>query len=197
MPQAPTKEKIYAEAKTGFENLKNRVTPDTKRMAGALLAAVLTPSALSLVDDQETSISGGLLSGLIGTAGVGGGGYLGYKSSRLSDEGKDALVKSVLKDLKTKSQEVAAREGAAAGIDYFGKAKADLLEILDPVDPGRSPQFNAVMRREVPEVGDMIADLNLLQRSPREIRGMTRGAALGALAAALPSYLALRSGEVE
>ena len=192
-----TKEKLIAEAKTGFENLKSRITPDTKRMAGALLAAAMTPAALSLVDDQETSISGGALSGLIGAGGVIGGGYMGYKSSRLDDKGKDALVKKALVDLKAKSQEVAAREGPAAGIDYFGKAKAQLLEIINPVDPGRSKQFNAVARHKIPDVGGIIADLDLLQKSPREIRGMTRGAALGALAAALPSYLALRSGEVE
>lgn len=186
-----------AAAGTAFQNLREKTSPETKRMAGALLAAFAAPSLLGLIDNQDQGMINELGSGAVSAAGSLAGGYLGYKQSHLANEEiKDAFVREAVKDLKTKSQIIAAEQGAAAGIEYFSNAKRQLLQDIGQLDPKRANAFNNSVRKNVPEIGDMIADLDLLRKSPREIQGMTRGAALGAVAAALPAYLALRGGDM-
>lgn len=182
---------------TAFTSLREKTSPATKRMAGALLAAVATPSVLAALDNQDETVTQAIGSGLITAGGAVGGGYVGYRSNHFAnDNAKEAFVRDALTDLKVKSQQIAAEAGPAAGVEYFAKAKGQLMQSLEGIDPKRANVFNKSMR-EIPELGDIVADLDLLRKTPREVAGMTRGAALGSLAAALPAYLAMRGGEKE
>lgn len=186
-----------AAAGTAFTNLKEKTSPETKRMAGVLLAALMLPSVGSAVDNQDEGLSNYLASAALTGAGTIGGGYLGYRQGHLpTDLAKEAYARDAIKDLKAKSQLIAAQEGPAAGVKYFAEAKQQMLQEIEGIDPKRANAFNNAAR-QIPEFGDIVADLDLLRKTPREVSGMTRGAALGALASALPAYLALRGGEIE
>jgi len=182
---------------TAFSNLKEKTSPATKRMAGALLAAVVTPSVLAAVDNQDEGLSNSIISGGLTLGGTAAGGILGYQSGHFAtDSAKEAFVRDTIKDMKVKSQQIAAEAGPAAGVEYFANAKKQLMQSVEGIDPKRANVFNNSMR-QFPEFGEMIADLDLLRKTPREVAGMTRGAALGSLAAVLPAYLAMRGGEIE
>lgn len=184
------KQRVYAAAGTGFDELRNRLDPNTKRMAGAALAAYLSPGILATFDDQKTGI-GQILAGtaIMGT-GVGVGGILGNRSVRIED--KDEYVRQAMSNLKAKGKELAKKVGPEAARDFIALEKEKLIKDISPIAPNQAKAFNIAAKSMGNE---MISDLDLLNRSPREIRGTTRGVLLGTLASALPAYLAMRGGE--
>lgn len=186
-----------AAAGTAYSNLNEKISPGTKRMAGLALAGILTPTVLSVLDNQEENFGQQMASGILTSVGVGAGGILGYNNGHFkTDAIKEAFVRESVSKLKTESQQVAANEGPAAGIKYFADGKRKLLQDIEAIDPKRAAAFNSSVR-QIPELGDMIAGLDLPHKTPREVSRMTAGAALGAIASALPAYLAVRGGEIE
>lgn len=151
------------------ERLRERLGPGPNRMAGAAMAATLAPGVVALMDDQETNILGYLASGAIGLGGLGAGMHVGYQQS----QDVDAYIKAGVADLKKQSVEIAKKEGPAAAAQWFGEAKQQLMNEVNPI---------------MPQAG--------LHRSPREVRSTVRGAMIGSALAAVPAYLAMRNGQV-
>lgn len=168
------------------DNLVNRSLPNTGRMAGAALAAGAIPGLVSMVDDQETNVFGTAASGLIGGGGIALGGMIGYGNSHLGDDAKEAFIRQETNKLKVQAQQNRAVSGPTAAADDFGYAKTRLLESVEPISP-----------REGKVLGKRSDAAKILNMTPREIRGMSKGAMLGAIASALPAYLAMRNGDVE
>ena len=148
------------------------------------------------IRDRDENLGGSLASGLTSLGGVVGGGYLGLGDADTEQITDEFRVKDEINNLKRESQEIMKREGPAAGAEYFARGKEKILEYIEPMDAGRGSAFNSYMR-EIPEIGPMIADLNIADRSPRHMRHMSQGAMLGALASAPFAYQALRGGEIE
>ena len=47
------------------------------------------------------------------------------------------------------------------------------------------------------DITEPIAELDLANKTPRQLRGLSRGAAIGAAASAIPAYLLMRGGDSE
>ena len=190
------KARTNAVGSTALNNLLSKTDANTKRMAGAALLAGLSPGTISWMDDQETSLMGNTISGLLGVGGIGLGGYLGHRAGTIAPENREQFIRDNIDILKAESKTIGREQDAAAAVQYFADKKRELLNDISPIDAKRALQFNA-MAKQFPEFGEMIADLNLLEKTPRQVRNMSRGAALGALATAIPAYLAMRNGPVE
>ena len=139
---------------------------------------------------------GSVLSGGLAAGAIGAGGYLGYKNAHIHPDQKDDFISNEVSRLKGESK-IAARDiGPQAAVEQFAREKQAMLESIDPIDSKRAGSINGFFR-SMPEVGPMIADMDLGNKAPRDLRGMSRGALVGALASILPAYLALRNGDVE
>lgn len=184
-----------AAGKTAMDSIGRKISPKTKRMAGVALGAALTPSVMMMLDNQEESFMDQLISGAITAGGIGVGGYMGMQGGALGEAETEAYINDGLDQLKTEAKEVAKTKGPAAGVEHYAKGKELLMEYVKPIDPNRSGAFNNYMR-EIPEFGPMIADLNIPSRTPRQMKHLSRGAMLGALASAPLAYQALRGGEI-
>lgn len=189
MSNTDNAERAKAVSNTAFGNLNKKVDKNTKRMAGVALGAMLVPSTIGLFDDNETSFGESAISGGIGLAGVGLGGYMGYKNSTIKPDEMDAFVRDELNKYKTEAS-IISRKDPSAGVEHFALRKGQLMEDISAIDPQRAKVFNQTLRK-VPDLGEMVADLDLLNKTPRQVRGITRGAMLGALASAIPAYLAM------
>lgn len=188
------KQRVYAAARTGFDQLRDRLDPNTKRMAGAALIGYLAPGTLAAIDNQETGfneLAGGSL--ILGT-GIGAGAVLGNKNVRIAD--KDEYVRQAMSDLKAKGKELAKKVGPEAARDFIALEKEKLMKDISPIAPRQAQAFN-MAAKSMGIGGDILSDLDLLNRTPRQIRGTTRGMFLGTLATALPAYLAMRGGEID
>ena len=188
-------QRVEANGQTAWDNINRKMAPGTKRMAGVALGAFLTPSVLAMLDNQEESTLDSFGAGLTASAGLGAGGIMGYLQAGDEAVNDELMVENKLRDLKVESQEIAKRDGPAAGVEYFAKGKQELLDYIAPMDADRSDVFNEYMRSK--PMGGMVADLNIPEMSPRQAKYTTRGAMLGALAAAVPSYNLMRGGEIE
>lgn len=184
-----------AGARTAFNNLREKTDLPTKRMAGATLAAILAPSVIGALDDEEgfSTASGSVL----GVLGATTGGYIGFKNAHsklATEELKDAIISEAMAGIKIEGKKIAAETGnAQEGINHMARRKAQLIEEISPIDPTRAATFNNWLR-DKPFIDDL-AGIDLLNRSPREVRGMTKGALLGALTAMVPAYFLTRAGE--
>lgn len=188
--------KWAAEGNTGMELLNRAIGSNTKRMAGAALVATFGPAALALIDDQQTDFVDSLLAGGIGATGLLGGGYIGYRQGVMPEDMRDEYIRSEVAQLKKASREIAKTEGVQASVDKFARGKQAAIEDISGMASKYNNQINSKFR-QIPEIGQNIADLNLGNRTPREVRGMARGALIGSLAALVPGYLTMRSGPVE
>lgn len=185
-----------ATSQTALNNLLDKTDIHTKRMAGMMLLAALAPGTIAMVDDQETSMLGNVVSGLTSTTGLGLGGYIGHRANTVSPEMRDEFIRENIDVFKDESKKIGRSQGASEAVQYFADKKRELLNDISPIDIKRAKAFNS-MARQFPEFGEMIADLNILDKTPRQVRGMTRGAGIGALLTAAPAYLALRNGQIE
>ena len=193
---ADAKARRAANATTGLGNLNKKIDVNTKRMAGAALAAALLPGVGSWIDDQETNFVGSLASGTIGLGGIAGGGYLGYKNAHIGEGQRNDFISDEIARLKGESKIAAKDIGPQAAVEQFAREKQAMLESIDPIDPKRARDINNVIRG-FPEMGPIIAEMDIPNKSPRDIRGISKGALIGALVSMVPAYLALRSGDVE
>lgn len=186
------KQRVYAAINASFAEVNENLGDDSKRMAGAALGSLLIPSTLGMLDNQEEDwVSQYLLSpGILGV-GTAAGGAIGYNQAHLSDKEKEAYADQALKDLKTKSKARAKEVGPKQAVDEYGYAKATMLDDISPIGPKYGKVFNKATKG-IPVVGD----IDLPNRTPREMRGMTRGALIGALASIAPAYAVLRGGEL-
>lgn len=190
------RQRLNAAVKASFDEVRNNVGDDSKRMAGAALAAVMAPTALAAIDNQEEDILAQLIaSPVIAVGGTAAGGLIGYHQAHLKDEDKDTYTRNGVKALKETSKERAREVGPQQAIEEFANAKADLLKDISPVGPKHGQLFNKVVG-SMPEYGPMLRDIDIPNRTRRELRGMTRGALIGALASIAPAYGVLRGGEL-
>ena len=192
MAHSAQQQRANARSQTAFENLRNKTDLNTKRMAGVALAAMVAPSLVSMFDGNEDNIMSDLMMGGIGTAGIAGGGYLGYRNVNIKPEDLDAFKRDEISRIKTEVRDLGKTDPAAA-VEQFARMKGEMLDDVSPIDPTRAKAFNQ-------ELGNIIGrgpanDADLLNRTPRQLRGVSKGVALGALAAALPAYLASRNSE--
>lgn len=196
MINADDKARFRQNSDTGLGIINKKIDIQTKRMAGAALLAVLGPSALALLDDQQSDFGGSAIAGIIGATGLLGGGYIGYRGGVMPEDERDTYIRSEVSQLKKASKELAKKEGVQASVNEFARSKQALIDDIS----GMAPQYNDLINarlRQIPELGSMAADLNLGNRTPREVKGMTKGALIGALGALVPGYIALRNGPVE
>ena len=194
--QEDQKARYKAAAHTAMGNLNQRIDTNTKRMAGAALATAVLPGAMSWVDDQETSILGFLASGALSTAGIAGGGYLGYRNAHVPEDTRDQFIRNEVDKLKAASKVAAKDIGPEAAVEQFARDKQMLLEDIASIDPKRAAVINRELNR-IPEIGPILKEMDLGNKSPRDVRGIGRGALTGAALSLIPAYLALRNGEVE
>lgn len=181
---------------TGLELLNSKIDAQTRRMAGAALVAALGPSVLALMDDQQSDFGGSTVAGILGAAGLLGGGYIGYRSGVMPEDERDNYIRNKVSELKKASKELARKEGVQESVNAFAKGKQALIDDIS----GMAPQYNDLINarlHQMPEFGTMAAEMNLGNRTPREVRGMARGALIGSLGALVPGYLALRNGPIE
>lgn len=191
--QEANRKRVFANARTGFDQLRDRLDPNTKRMAGAALAAYLAPLTAASFDDQETGMMQSLAGGVILGGGMVGGAILGERNVSIDD--KDEYVRQAMSELKKKGRELAKEVGPEAARDFIALEKEKLMKDISPIAPRQAKAFN--MAAKAVGGGGIFEDLDLLNRSPRQIRGTTRGVLLGTLATALPAYLAMRGGEID
>ena len=191
-----TQARYQAAADTALGNLNQRIGLNTKRMAGGAIAAGLAPGLLSYIDDQDTNLAGFTGSGVLTVAGIGAGGYLGYRHSHVNEALRDELIRSEIDKLKAKSKQAAKQIGPQEAVEQFARNKQALLEDLSPIDAQRAPIINRELGK-IPEVGMILKDMDIGNKTPRDMRGMSRGALLGGLISLIPAYLALRNGEIE
>ena len=192
MAPSADQQRANARSQTAFQNLRSKTDANTKRMAGVALAAMVAPSVVSMFDGNEDNIMSDLMMGSIGTVGIAGGGYLGYRNVNIKPEDLDAFKRDEISRIKTEVRDLGKTDPAAA-VEQFARMKGEMLDDVSPIDPTRAKAFNQ-------ELGNIIGrgaanDADLLNRTPRQLRGVSKGAALGALAAALPAYLASRNSE--
>ena len=191
----PNQQAADSVSRAAFDTFSSRLDPNTKRMAGAALAAMMTPGMLSAVDNQEESLLGQFGSGAVTLGGTALGAAVGLDDGRLSDEMKELYIETEIDELKRKSKNIAREKGAQAGAEYFGKAKQKLLESVEPIlNPVQAKNLNYFFARH--GFGELNT-LGLGSMTPRELRYMGRGAGLGALASIPLAYQALRGGEIE
>lgn len=192
MAHSAQQQRANAASQTAFENLRNKTDLNTKRMAGVALAAMVAPSLVSMFDGNEDNIMSDLMMGGIGTLGVAGGGYLGYRNVNIKPEDLDAFKRDEISRIKKEVKDLGKTDPAAA-VSQFSRMKGEMLDDISPIDPTRAKTFNQELSNII---GRHAAnDADLLNRTPRQLRGVSKGAALGALAAALPAYLASRNSE--
>ena len=196
MEQTAQQARYRANADTALGNLNQKIGLNTKRMAGAAFAGAVLPGTLALIDNQESDFLGNALSGSLSVAGIGAGGYLGYKNAHVAEDAKDDFLKAEIKNLKDKSKAAAKIIGPQAAVEQFAREKQALLEDLAPIDPKRAAIINRELGR-IPELGMILKDMDLGNKAPRDVRGIAKGALIGALASIAPAYLALRGGEIE
>lgn len=185
-----------AAASTAFGNINRKIDANTKRMAGSALIAGLLPSFAMYGDDQETNLAGFLASGAITSAGLGLGGYYGYKNSHINDADKYEFIRNEISKLKNDSKALARDIGPQAAVEQFARDKQLMLDDIDPIDSKRAVFINKQLE-SMPDVGPLLAKMDIGNKSPRDIRGMTRGALIGGLASVIPAYLAVRNGDIE
>ena len=186
-PYEAAKAASNAAFRTGAENLWNKTDRMTHRMAGGALAAALLPGIMSSLDNQEENLGQQLVAGGTIAGGIGIGQLIERSLDNMSpDEIKD-FINMEVGELKRKSKETMRTKGVQVANDEFGKAKQRLLDDFEPVDA-------QVGRRKVFENR---TGFDLLGQTPRNLRSMTRGSLLGALAVAPLAYGALRGGEIE
>jgi hypothetical protein len=188
-----TRERVKAASATAFGNLRSKTDANTKRMAGAALAAVLAPSAIGMVDGRDSDFISDFAGGGLSVAATGLGGYLGYQQGTIPADGMDAFIDNELATYKAEAKEIA-RTSPQEGVEHFAAKKQQLLADIAPIDPKRAQALNATLR-QMPEFGGMLADLDIANKSPRQVRGLSKGAAIGAVASALPAYLLMRGEE--
>lgn len=188
-----SKERVKAASATAFGNLRSKTDVNTKRMAGAALLASLGPSVLSWVDGEDSTFVNDLLSASLSVGATGAGGYLGYQQSTIPVDGMDEFIDNKLAIYKAEAKEMA-RTNPQEGVEHFAAKKQQLLADIAPIDPKRAQALNATLR-QMPEFGGMLADLDIANKTPRQVRGLSRGAAIGAVASAIPAYLLMRQGE--
>lgn len=188
-----SKERVKAASATAFGNLRSKTDVNTKRMAGAALAAVLAPSAIGMLDGRDSDFVSDFASGGLSVAATGLGGYLGYQQGTIPADGMDAFIDNELATYKAEAKEIA-RVSPQEGVEHFAAKKQQLLADIAPIDPKRAQALNATLR-QMPEFGGMLADLDIANKTPRQVRGLSRGAAIGAVASAIPAYLLMRGEE--
>lgn len=172
---------------TGTQNLFNRTDRMTHRMAGGALAAALLPGLMSSVDNQEENIAQQLLSAGITVGGASLGTVIDRDHNYMSPEQIDEYIKDEIVELKRKSKENMKTKGVEEANAEFARAKQKLYEDFQPVDSQKG-------RREVFR---KVTGADLLSQTPRNLRSLSRGALLGAIAAAPLAYGVLRGGEIE
>lgn len=147
-----------------------------KRKAGALLAAYLAPTILSLVDNQEESTYNQLI-GAPATVLAGGiaGGYLARATGNVNEEAKAQALRNIVTELKKEAKGMRDKDGPQAANEFFGHEKAKRTQAYED-------QFKK------------IPGLNL---SPRDIRRGQTGSLIGAAIATPLAYSMLRDGEIE
>ena len=187
-----SKERVKAASATAFGNLRSKTDVNTKRMAGAALAAALAPSVVGMVDGRDSNFVSDFIGGGLSVGATGLGGYLGYQQGTIPADGMEAFIDNELATYKAEAKEIS-KTNPQAGVEHFAERKQQLLADIAPIDPKRSPALNATLR-QMPEFGGMLADLDIANKTPRQLRGLSRGAAIGAAASAIPAYL-LMSGE--
>ena len=149
--------------------------PETTRYAGAALGLGMIPTIGSIADNQYEGILNEAAAAAILAGGMYGGGYLGRQSSMMSPDEQESYIRSEVNKIKNKAAEMG---DPIKGADYYGHAKQKVMDDFEP------------FMRGAPET-------HPFSSPKRQIRGTMRGAMLGTLAAALPSYLAMRGGEIE
>ena len=182
-----TKQRAQAQSATAFGNLRDKTDLATKRMAGAALLAAFGPSILTMVDGEENTMVGDILGGGASVAGIGLGGYLGYRDSTIPAEQLDQYKRSQMSEFKKEVKELMKTNPEKAR-DKLAALKNTMLNDLEPIDPKRAPALNH-MFRSLGEIGEPIADMDLANKTPRQLRGMSKGALIGAAASAIPAYL--------
>tara|TARA_R110002012_G_scaffold50126_2_gene129833 strand:- start:3812 stop:4372 length:561 start_codon:yes stop_codon:yes gene_type:complete len=179
--------RVRAAFKTGSQNLWNRTDRMTHRMAGGALAAALLPTGLSMVDNQEENLAQVLIAGGLTGGGMAIGQIIEETLDQMSPEEIEEFIQMEVGELKRKSRQDMKTKGVQQANEEFGRAKQKLYEDFEPVDaqPGRREVFRRV------------TGADLLGKTPRNLRSMTRGALLGGIAAAPLAYGVLRGGEIE
>lgn len=167
-----------AQVRTATENLIAKTDVNTKRMAGLALAATLTPGLMSLLDGNDDGMLNNALSGAVSLAGVGGGAYLGQRQGSLTPEKLEEFKRQEVANIKNEVRELAKTDPQAA-VEMFAKLKDEMIDDISPVDAMRAKSLR----------------MDMLNQSPRQLRGATRGAAIGAAASLIPAYLATRQEE--
>ena len=190
------KARVNAQGNTGWQNLLSKTDANTKRMAGAALLGILAPSIASKFEGEENSYLNEMLGGGVSLVGTGLGGYLGHKAGTIAPEHREQYIRDNIDILKAESKAIGREQDAAAAVQYFADKKRELLDDISPIDAKRAIEFNHIAK-QFTELGEMVAELNILKKTPRQVRGMTRGAALGALATAIPAYLLMEQGSNE
>lgn len=187
------RERVKAASATAFGNLRSKTDVNTKRMAGAALAAALAPSFVGMVDGRDSDFVSDFVGSGLTVAGTGLGGYLGHQRSTIPESEMDAFIDNELATYKAEAKEIA-RTNPQEGVNHFAERKRQLLADIAPIDPKRAPALNATLR-QMPEFGEMLAELDIANKTPRQVRGLSRGAAIGAVASAIPAYLLMRGEE--
>lgn len=173
--------------KTGSQNLWNRTDRMTHRMAGGALAAALLPAGLSMIDNQEENLAQQLIAGGVTGGGIAIGQIIEQTLDQMSPEEIEEFIEMEVGELKRKSKQDMKTKGVQQANDEFGRAKQRLYEDFEPVDsqPGRREVFRKM------------TGADLLSKTPRNLRSLTRGALLGGIAVAPLAYGVLRGGEIE
>ena len=173
--------------RTGAQNLWNRTDRMTHRMAGGALAAALLPASLSMIDNQEENLAQQIIAGSITGGGIALGQIIERSLDQMSPEEVEEFLKMEVNELKRKSKETMKTKGVQSANEEFATAKQRLYQEFEPVDEmqGRRNAF------------ENVTGADLLGQTPRNLRSMTRGALLGALASAPLAYGVLRGGEIE
>ena len=176
-------------ARAERQYIRDRITPNVDRYAGAVLAGALAPGIGSVLDDQDENLLNSLLSGSLTLGGFTAGSVLGMRSGSFKDEtARNDYVRSAVSEIKKEAEIIRAKEGPLAAADYFGRAKETLMHDIDPISQAKVDELKAK---------GMPWENSIYNMSPRQANGTIRGAALGTLAAALPAYFAMRGGEIE
>jgi hypothetical protein len=147
-----------------------------KRKAGALLAAYLTPTLLSLVDNQqEDALSQVVGAPLTVIAGAMAGGTLARATGNISEDAKAEALRKIVTELKNEAKGVRDKDGPVAANEFFGHEKAK-----------RTAAYEQDFKK-IPGLGI----------SPRDIRRGQTGSLIGAALSAPLAYSMLRGGEIE
>jgi N12 class adenine-specific DNA methylase len=80
-----------------------------------------------------------------------------------------------------------------AARDKLAALKGAMIDDITPIDPQRAAILNKLLQQS--DVTEPLAELDMLNKTPRQLRGLSRGVAIGALTAAIPAYMMHARGE--